>query len=153
VVYNHKSHAVDFQLPYKYRKRLFARGLYCQWLPTVQQESTFWSISLHRFIDFDQLSTFRLAGDFYLWHQFSKKTELKIVSAYLGGFKSHPGQLSKDMKTYYAEVQSMVKKTMPWDFVLAGMDYLVWASGLRKVKKFFNKSGLYIYDYEKQEWV
>jgi glycosyltransferase involved in cell wall biosynthesis len=153
VIYNEKSHAVDFLLPYKYRKRLFARGLYGQWLPCVEQESTFWSISMHQFIDFDQLSTFRLAGDYYLWRQFSKETELKIVSAHLGGFKHHPGQLSQGMKAYYAEVQSMVERPMPWDFVLGGLDGLIWATGLCKVKKFFNRSGLYVYNYEKQEWV
>lgn len=152
VTYNNKSHVVNFDLPFKYRKRLFACGSYCEWLPYVQQESTFWSISLHQFIDLNQLSTFQLAGDYYLWHQFSKKTELKIVSAYLGGFKSHPGQLSEDIKAYCAEVQSIVKKPMPWDLVLAGMDRLIWASGLRKVKKFFNRSGLFIYDCEKQAW-
>ena len=42
-IYNDKSYAVNFLLPYKYRKRLIARGLYGRWLPFIVQESTFWS--------------------------------------------------------------------------------------------------------------
>jgi glycosyltransferase involved in cell wall biosynthesis len=153
VTYNEKSYIVHFDLPFKYRKRLFACGLYCHWLPFVQQESTFWSISLNQFIDFDQLSSFSLAGDYFLWLQFSKKTELKIVAAQLGGFKSHIGQLSENINAYHTEVQEMVKKPMPWDLVIGGLDYLIWSSGLRKLKKLFNKSGLYIYDRNKQKWI
>lgn len=153
VTYNDKSYIVHFDLPFKYRKRLFACGLYCHWLPFVQQESTFWSIALNRLIDFDQLSSFCLAGDYFLWLQFSQKTELKIVAAQLGGFKSHTGQLSENINAYRAEVKRMAKKPMPWDLVIGGLDYLIWLSGLRKLKKLFNKSGLYIYDRNKQKWI
>ena len=153
VIYNEHSHAIDFRLPFKYRRRLFSHGLYCHWLPTVQQESTFWSISMHRVIDFDYLSTFKLAGDYYLWKQFSTKEDLKIVSAYIGGFKSHAGQLSKDFKAYSSEVSAMVEKPTIVDYLLVLIDYPLWAIGLRRVKKYFNRSGLYIYDTKKQMWV
>lgn len=153
VIYNHKSYAVDFLLPYRYRGRLIRSGIYNgKLLPNVQQESTFWAASMHRFIDFDRLSKLKYAGDYYLWLQFSREAELKIVSAYLGGFKFHPGQLSEGLTDYRAELSTMVKKPGPVDLALTALDVLIWYCALPKIKKTFNPSAFFRYDYAKQVW-
>jgi hypothetical protein len=56
VLYNERSQITFMKLPFKYSKRFFECGMYGKYLNTVQQESTFWSSSLHRLIDFDVLS-------------------------------------------------------------------------------------------------
>ena len=70
-------------LPYRYRRRFFETGLHGTALPTIQQESTFWDQALHRMIDFNAWARFRLAGDFYLWHNFSHVCEPEIGRAHV----------------------------------------------------------------------
>jgi glycosyltransferase involved in cell wall biosynthesis len=153
VTYNHKSYPVNFFTPFKYRRNFFDCGIYGgDVLPNVEQESTFWAASLHRLIDFDQLAKFRYAGDYYLWRQFSKSAELKIVSAHLGGFKYHPGQLSEGLTAYKAELKSMVTRPTLLDRAVAFADRIIWACAYTEVKKKFNSSSLFMYDHSKQEW-
>ncbi|HAJ59019.1 MAG TPA: hypothetical protein DCP31_06950, partial [Cyanobacteria bacterium UBA8543] len=91
--------------------------------PNVQQESTFWSSSLNNLIDYDYLSKLKYAGDFYLWLQFSKACDLKIVKSYIGGFKFHGEQLSSTMvgnlNAYQVEMRSMVAKPKVHQLALA----------------------------------
>jgi glycosyltransferase involved in cell wall biosynthesis len=91
--YNEDAQITSILLPYKYRQAFFTFGLYGTVLPYLQQESTFWSASLNELIDYSYLSSLKYAGDFYLWLEFSKVEELKIVQSYLGGFRIHAGQL------------------------------------------------------------
>ncbi|HUI44927.1 MAG TPA: glycosyltransferase [Nitrospirota bacterium] len=153
-IYNERSHLVECYLPFKYRARLFACGGYGRMLSFVQQESTFWSAELNSSINFEQLSTYRYAGDFYLWHQFSQSAELKIVAAYIGGFKRHHGQLSEDIDVYYHEMDAITgnHKVGVTDRIVAWFDALMWELP-PFVKKYFNPNGLYRYDHERQEWV
>ncbi|MGQ4647514.1 glycosyltransferase [Lyngbya aestuarii] len=153
VFYNEKSQIVEVTLPFKYRKELFACGYYGKELPTVQQESTFWSSSLNSLIDFEHLSKFKYAGDFYLWLQFSKICDLKIVKSYLGGFKFHRGQLSgTGNNAYYEEKRSMLLKPKLHEFALAIFDKIMWSAPF-KVKTIFNKGSILRYDVELQEWI
>ncbi len=152
VIYNENSQPVYFHLPYKYRKAFFACGYYGTRLPSVQQESTFWSSSLHNLIDYEYLSALKYAGDFYLWLQFSQHYELKIVETYLGGFKKSKGQLSENRAAYLDEVMGMTKRPGFQEAILVLIDRLLW-SAPNKVKKLFNKKGLYRFDHELQKWV
>ena len=151
-VYNEKSYAFPRSLPYKYRRRFFACGLYSTKLSAVQQESTFWSSSLNNFIDYDYLSKLKLAGDFYIWLQFSQVEELKIVEAYLGGFKIHQGQLSKNKELYSAEVRSMTSKPNLWDRCLALFDWGMLRTP-NKLKKMLNKDGIFRFNPRLEKWV
>ncbi len=153
-VYNERSHLVEFYLPFKYRNRFFMNGYYGRRLPHVQQESTFWSVELNSSIDCDRLAGFRYAGDFYLWHQFSRNAELKIVAAYLGGFKRHRGQLSENSETYRDEIEAITGnlKSGVTDRILAQYDNIMWKLP-SAVKKKFNRNSLYCFDHERQEWV
>jgi glycosyltransferase involved in cell wall biosynthesis len=149
--YNEKSQIVETILPFKYRKELFACGFYGVGLPTVQQESTFWSSELNTLIDYEYLSKLKYAGDFYLWLQFSKACELKIVQSYLGGFRFHRGQQSAN-ENYYRERSSLISNPNVYQLALATFDRMIW-SAPSKVKRFFNKEGIFCYNHEQQEWI
>ena len=91
---NEAGHVVDVLLPPRYRRSLLQQGCYGTCLPCVQQESTFWSGRLHAAVDWQRLRTYRYAGDFFLWKSFAGLAPLEVVSAMLGGFCVHDGQLS-----------------------------------------------------------
>jgi glycosyltransferase involved in cell wall biosynthesis len=153
-VYNEQSHLVEFYLPFRYRARLFACGCYGTLLSAVQQESTFWNTELNRAINYETLTRFKYAGDFYLWHQFSQCANLNIVAAYIGGFKRHQGQLSENREAYLLELDQIInhRKAGIVDRLLAGFDSVMWKLP-PVVKKHFNQRGLYRFDHERQEWV
>lgn len=106
--YDRDGHLYKSDLPFTYKSSLiracqYGKGL----LPYIQQESTFWSGALLQTIDWSFLSSLRYAGDAYLWFNFSNVTDLNIVSCWLGGFRSHDGQLSqRHQKEYELEVAS-----------------------------------------------
>lgn len=133
-IYGDKSYLIDITLPLIYRKRLFECGMYGRILPFVQQESTFWLTKLHELINFPRLASFKYAGDYFLWHSFSRKCDLKIVKAYLGGFRLHPQQLSANKGAYDAEVRTFTRRPNPVDRALSRLDWVFWRVpyGLRK---------------------
>lgn len=152
VVYNDSSQVVYVELPYNYRRHFFAYGFYGTHLPALQQESTFWSGTLNESIDFDALSTFKYAGDYFLWFQFAKLHEIKIVEAYLGGFRIHKGQLSGNREAYDDEIYKLVGKPNIQDYLLAVFDRIIWYSP-NKIKKVFNSENLVRFNHELQEWI
>lgn len=125
--YNDKGYLVGADLPFKYRQRLIQKGVYGRFLPYIQQESTFWRSELLSCLDLNRLSGFRLAGDYYLWVEFSKVTKLNIVKAYLGGFRSHKGQLSSKHDLYNKELKEIASHRLSvLDYVLIIFDRLAW---------------------------
>jgi glycosyltransferase involved in cell wall biosynthesis len=151
--YNEKSYAIPGLLPYKFRKKFFDCGIYGTLLPLIQQESTFWSSSLNNSIDYEYLSKLKLAGDFYLWLQFSRLNNLKIVEAYLGGFKHHKGQLSANLKAYLQEVSSIViEKPNLGDIFLALFDKVMWYAP-SKLKKIMNNDSLFRFNFQLEDWI
>jgi hypothetical protein len=151
-IYNEKSYALPYILPYIYRKRFFGRGIYGKILPHVQQESTFWSFSLNSEIDHEIFSKLKLAGDYYLWLQFSQVDNLKIVDAYLGGFKKHSGQLSENKEMYSQEIKQITRQATPMDIVLAYIDKIFFYLP-SKIKKKLNKNDIFTFDHKLQKWI
>lgn len=77
-----------------------------QW---VQQESTFWRRELYEKVG--GLGTdYKLAGDFDLWMRFSRHEKMYITNALIGGFRHSDQQLSKDLDTYFSEVENIISK-------------------------------------------
>ncbi len=157
-VFNYKSQLVNFYIPYQYRPRLFSCGAYGDFLPYVQQEVTFWHSSLNTFLDLEKLSRFQLAGDYYLWHTFSKHEPLNIACAYLGGFKIHQNQLSVEKKQIYENEKRaivhkpfLIHKLFLLNAALMLWDRLLWYAP-PKVKKAFNPKTFFLYDHAKQAW-
>jgi glycosyltransferase involved in cell wall biosynthesis len=150
--YNDKSQVVYAMLPYRYRRELFACGMYGPVLPYVQQESTFWSTELVSQLDLEFLSSLKFAGDFYLWLQFSKTADLITAAAYLGGFRRHKGQLSHNLNLYHEEMRRLTRKPRFWDYVKSAIDKLIWYFTPQTVKKALNPSGILVYDHKLQGW-
>ena len=146
-----RSALVAFFLPYRYRRSLFDCGYYGVKLPFVQQESTFWRRSLIDLIDFERLTDFRYAGDYYLWHTFAQAHELRIVESILGVFKFHAGQLSEDKQAYYTEMRSITRPRRMSDEIVGFCDHVFWALS-PKIKKKMNPTGLYRYDRFASKW-
>jgi len=75
----------------------------------IQQGSTFWRSSLHGVVDFKRLPALRLAGDYFLWTEFAKVTELNSICSPLGASLQHDNQLSLDIIQYEREAKSFVR--------------------------------------------
>lgn len=139
VCYNDKSQVIETSLPYIYRRCLFECGYYDNQLPSVQQESTFWAAHLNQEIDLDCLASFKYAGDYYLWLQFSKIEELKIVRSHLGGFKYHGGQLSREtidnVTAYQLEQLGMARQASISEKVQALIDRVLWSAPYKLKKR------------------
>ncbi len=152
VLYNEKSYMLPQMLPYKYRKRFFNCGMYGRELPYIQQESTFWSAYLNSSIDFEFLSSLKMAGDFYMWKQFSTLEELKIVEAYIGGFRRQKGQLSENKDAYNTEIHAMVASPTSLDFLLAKLDKIIFYFAPNKLKKIMNNRDIFRFNHSLQQW-
>lgn len=108
VWYNQRGDLTNISLPFFYDEHLVRCGLYGDGLPWIQQESTFWSQEMHELIPLSDLSRFKLAGDYFIWRTFVDHSPLRIVSAYLGGFKYHIGQQSEtSMTSYLSEMKEI----------------------------------------------
>ncbi|MEH6557745.1 MAG: glycosyltransferase [Oceanicoccus sp.] len=101
--YNEDGNICLQKLPFRYHSSYIQQGLYGRELPFIQQESCFWRRALTDEIDMKHLSRQQYAGDFYLWSQFSKRHELRIVNVPLSGFRKHGENKSTDMDSYWAE--------------------------------------------------
>jgi glycosyltransferase involved in cell wall biosynthesis len=151
VEYAASGAAVRFVLPYRYRNRLMRCGVYGTSLPFVQQESTFWKQDLMDRVDLDRLSRLRLAGDYYLWRCFGEAAQLHIVSAHLGGFRLHAGQLTENIEPYRAEMRELADPAGPLALATALWDALCWRAP-PGIKKRLNPRTLHLYDHAAGRW-
>lgn len=95
---------VHTRLPFRYRQDFLRKGVYGRGLPTVQQESTFWSSSLHQDIPWVEVARFATSGDAFMWWIMSQHQEPFIVEALLGGFRYHGNHLGTAKDLYETEV-------------------------------------------------
>jgi glycosyltransferase involved in cell wall biosynthesis len=153
--YNEPGQLVHFMMPYRYRRALIRAGQYARrrplFLPFIQQESTFWHSSLNGLVDLERLSSFRYAGDAFLWYSFAAGHQLRIVGAQIGGFRVHRGQLSENRAEYLEEIERFADGIRFIDIPLAILDNLIWYAPFR-VKKWLNRNGVYLYDHRAQAW-
>lgn len=152
MIYNERSQLVDARLPYRYRPSFFSNGLHGRLVPGMQQESTFWRAGLHALVDFERLSQFRLAGDYFLWTQFAKAHRPRIVGAHLGGFKIHPGQLTGVRTPYQLEFDAIAGRPSLWQWMLAGLDWPIWKVAPIGVKRRLSGADHFIYDHALGKW-
>jgi glycosyltransferase involved in cell wall biosynthesis len=120
---NEQSQVTDVRCQRPFRSEFFENGAYSgDPLPTIHQESTFWRSSLHSVVDLKRLAEFRLAGDFYLWHCFSRIAKPASVDAFLGAHRIHRGQLSEDKLSYLAEVRTICRPPTQSERITAWAD-------------------------------
>lgn len=155
VMQDDRGHFIREKVPFRYRKSLILAGQYCRraplFLPFLQQEGTFWRRDMSESIDFERLSRFKLAGDYYLWQCFSWFCEPTVVAHRLGVFQRHPGQLSENRRAYHREVIAMSKRLKLADALRGAVDALLWYTPTR-VKKIFNPNQILIHDQTTHTW-
>lgn len=82
-----------------YDRRLLKYGL--SW---IQQENTFWRRSLWEKIGSKINGNYNAAGDYYLWREFARHTDLVHVYSVFGGIRKHKDQKTNDLRAYYEEI-------------------------------------------------
>jgi len=97
--------------PFRYNREWIVRGFYDgRIMRTIQQESCVWRACLMGSVDLNRLSSFKLAGDFYMWHSFAEAgNKPKLVDAVLASFMNHEKQLSDDRDGYAKEVEYIIR--------------------------------------------
>jgi len=93
--------------PCVYKSSYIRSGVYGKQVPHIQQESTFWKKEMCDLLDFEKLSEFKYAGDFYIWYVFAETNILRTVNAQFAGFRFHPGNKSNDLAAYNLELNSL----------------------------------------------
>jgi glycosyltransferase involved in cell wall biosynthesis len=132
---NNKKQPWKISIPYRFRTRFFENGMHGTFLPTLQQESTFWRADLMLGINWKLFKELKLAGDFYLWQHFSKNSgPPKILHSLIGSFCAHPNQLSHDHIGYTRELVSLCRSPFLYEWPLAFLDKLMRIApvGLKK---------------------
>jgi glycosyltransferase involved in cell wall biosynthesis len=111
-IINERLQITDTKQSPRYRRQFIENGYYIDpsYPQHIQQESTFWSQKINRMIDFKKLRSFKLAGDYFLWTEFAKQTELHSIRSLLGAFRVHAGQLSENSDAYYQEAKSLARQ-------------------------------------------
>jgi len=89
-----------------YNKKWIRLGVYGRLKQFIQQDSVFWRSQLWcGFKGIDQ--TLKLAGDFYLWWEYSECEELYSLNANISCFRKVKGQLSSNLNQYKKEMDSI----------------------------------------------
>jgi glycosyltransferase involved in cell wall biosynthesis len=115
-------------LPFRFRNDFFLNGIHGTFLPTLQQESTFWRRELMAGLDWDRFRELKLAGDFLLWQHFSLSESPAILHSLVGAFCAHPGQLSEDNSQYVKELRTLCRPPTLAESALAWWDRVLWKS-------------------------
>lgn len=98
---------------YIYNQEWIRLGIYGINAYFIHQESVFWRSELWKAaggID----RKLKLAGDYYLWFQFSKHAPLWSLHSPLSCFRKSTGQLSENMDRYRKEQFSVVRTPKNW---------------------------------------
>lgn len=100
----------------------------------MQQESMFWTANLwEKRGGFP--NTIELAGDYYLWKNFAKESDIEQVGTILAGFRKNKNQLTEDIEKYRSEIPDtgIVPKMLSilyiqnlYSLSLNLIDYLKW---------------------------
>ncbi len=102
---NEDGEVIAVSKPPRYRREFILNGTYLRGFPYagIQQEGIFFRRSLLETVNMEALKRFRLGGDYFLWTQLAKSTELHSVLSFLGAFRVHKGQLSEGLSAYRNE--------------------------------------------------
>ena len=109
---NEPGEVITVVKPPRYRREFILNGTYLKGFPYsgIQQEGIFFRRELLRGVDLEAaLKRFKLSGDYFLWTQFAKLTELHTVLSFLGAFRTHRGQLSEELAAYQREARTCAR--------------------------------------------
>jgi len=125
---NARQQPTRVNLPFRFRRRFFLNGIHGTYLPTLQQESTFWRRNALEDFDWAKFRQLKLAGDFLLWQHLSRKEPPVVLHSLIGAFCAHPNQLSADNSKYVAELMSLCDSPGILDWGIAMLDSILWKS-------------------------
>lgn len=111
--YNSKGHSWESILPAHFHRKYIRKGFYGKYMPVIQQESTFWRKELLKIVNLEEFKKQKFAGDFYLWHSFSKENDLYIINSNLSGFRFSEDQKSLDRDSYSKEFDMINENYKP----------------------------------------
>ena len=113
ITFNPKGEIEKVHPVKNYKSRLIIEGWHDGYLPLIQQESTIWHASLHKYVDWDKFRNFKLAGDYYLWTCFAQNENLFSCLNHIGGYRIHENSLSQlFFDEYKNEIRTFSKKTL-----------------------------------------
>ncbi|VFQ47299.1 glycosyltransferase [Desulfoluna butyratoxydans] len=100
-----------------YSRQLISKGLYGPVLHFIQQDSVFWLANLwHESGGVDE--SLSLAGDYFLWIEFSKHTHLYSLNAHISCFRKVAGQKSENIQAYFNEISEQGYPSLEEDRLL-----------------------------------
>lgn len=142
ICYNIDGHIVYYYIPWQYNSNLIIKGFNNgKQLPVIQQESSFWRRECNNVIDYNILTTYKIAGDYFLWHSFaSKNYKLYVVDSPLGGIRRRKGQLSENKKNYFFEFNMIKSKSNLLDKLTFYLYYMVELMIHVRIKQKFSKN-------------
>ena len=106
VSFIHKdSTNVRSYIPLYYPRFIINKGYAhkCMW-GFIQQESTIFSKKLYKKVGGIKVK-YKVAGDFFLWKNFSKVCKLESVDIAIGVQRKWEGQMQKNLSLYYQEIK------------------------------------------------
>ena len=121
---NKKGHNCPLFPPYYFVRDFIQKGFYGTIFNYLQQESMFWRTNLLKYADIEKFRQFKMAGDYYLWYEFSKKEHLFRTNIVLAAFRFHGENKSKDINQYLTEF-NMIKDDSNWLDELKAKIYLL----------------------------
>jgi glycosyltransferase involved in cell wall biosynthesis len=147
---NGAGEIVDSVLPHPFERRLMDCGMYGLKLRVLQQEGTFWRTGLQAGVDFAELASTRLAGDYFLWKSFARVAELYVVNTILGSFTQEPGQLSAQTRgAYRDEIRALRRPPSLYESFLTNVLRQLTRHRIpgRSARRLFS------YDHRRERWV
>lgn len=113
-LYNSKGQMINNIHFMEIDSSFFRKGFYGYYGPSfLQQESMFWRREVLNLVNYDEFTSYRLAGDFYLWYSFAAVYDCYVVRTLLSGFRIRDNQLSTNMDAYREEVKKVLKEYVP----------------------------------------
>lgn len=151
VRYNQKGQIINYQIPWKYRKKFILKGFYGTKLPFIQQESVFWRSKINNYIDFEKLMKFKYAGDYFKWFSFAKNNcDLFIVYSFLSGNRLRKGQISESHSEYFKEFNTIKSDSNIFDNFYIFIYKIIEKFAGRPLKRRISRDRLY---FKKDKWI
>ncbi|SLN67814.1 putative glycosyl transferase [Roseovarius albus] len=150
VARNCYGHIHDGRLRHPYLRNLIDCGMYGTRLDAIQQESTLWRSSEDLLIDLEHLTTFKLAGDYFLWKSLAQKNELYVVNAHMGSFTFEGDQLSRQVPGAYRKEMRTIRRKPT---VMERLHGLLLRQREKRIVPKYSAKRMVTFHLDTEEWV
>lgn len=148
-----------------YSKKAFMEGYYrpvsMESLAWIPQESSFWRRTLWDKSDQNKFSSFKNAGDYYLWTEFFDKADLYGLNVPIAAFRFHAKQKTNNFDLYRNEITENVNHHISKSVYRKIFRFIYYRVGLCAIpkfndifRKFFGYKSKYIFNRQKDlKWM